>query len=342
MKKKLAIILSVILVFIVGSVLAIAIVNQRKKGVIKVNEVTHSIFYAPFYIAMTQGYFEEEGIKIQLKNGGGSNHSMTAIVSGDADIALLGPETNVYIAASGALNPPKFFAQLTQRDGSMLIGRTNNENFTWADAVGKTVIGGRNGGLPAMTLRYVIQQAGYEIGTEAGQVDLRDNVAFDLILPEYQNLNAEYCTLFEPVASAAVAQNKGYMLASIGSQSGEIPYTGFAATDSYLQKNPDKIKSFIKAIIKGYEYLTTESMENIVKALKPQFSETADIDIQRAVETYVAIEAWSASPVMKESAFDKLQEVIMNAGKLSKKISFDSVVDNSYALEVLEELAKTA
>lgn len=339
MKRKLAIILAVLLVFTLSTTFIILSTNKRKQGILKVHEVTHSIFYAPFYIAMTQGFFEEEGFKIDLISGGGSDGSMQALVSGDVDVALMGPETGVYVATAEATDKPKFFAQLTQRDGSMIIGRDASDNFTLEDLVGKTIIGGRQGGMPAMTLRYVIEQAGYEIGTGPGKVNLRDDVAFDAILGAFEQSNAEFCTLFEPVASAAIIAGKGHLMTSVGSLSGDVPFTGFAAKQSFMEKNPDKIKGFIRAIIKAYEFMETADIDDVVRALKPQFSTTEDIDIKNSVLTYIAIEAWSASPVMTADAFDRLQEIILNDNKITAKIAMNLVVDNSFATEVLQELS---
>lgn len=339
MKRKLAIIIAALLIFTLGTTLIITLTNRKKEGVIKVHEVTHSIFYAPFYIAMTQGYFKDEGITIDLISGGGSDGSMQALVSGDVEVALMGPETGVYVASGEALDKPKFFAQLTQRDGSIIIGKEANENFTLDDLVGKTIVGGRQGGMPAMTLRYVIEQAGYEIGTGADKINLRDDVAFDAILSVYEQSAAEFCTLFEPVASTAVLSGKGHVMTSVGSLSGDVPFTGFAAKDSYMKKNPEKIKGFIRAIIKGYEYLTTANIDDVVKALKPQFKLTSDLEIKNAVLTYIAIEAWTSSPVMTAEAFNRLQDIILNDNKISAKIAMNLVVDNSYATEVLNELS---
>lgn len=339
MKQKLAIILAAILVLTLSTTLIILFSNRKQEGVIRVHEVTHSIFYAPFYIAMTQGYFKDEGFDIDLITGGGSDGSMQALVSGDVDVSLMGPETGVYVATGEALDKPKFFAQLTQRDGSIIIGREQNDNFELSDLVGKTIIGGRQGGMPAMTLRYVIENAGYEIGTEPHQVNLRDDVAFDAILSVYEQTNADYATLFEPVASAAILAGKGYRMTSVGSLSGDVPFTAFAAKQSFINKNPETIKGFIRAIIRGYEYLTTADIDDVVTALKPQFETTADIDIKNAVLSYIAIDAWSANPVMTAAAFDTLQNIIMNDNKITEKIEMDLVVDNTLANQVLEELA---
>lgn len=306
---------------------------------IRLNETTHSIFYAPLYVAMNLGYFEDEGLKIELTNGGGSNNSMTALLSHEADIALLGPETGVYIVQGGTTNQPKIFGQLTKRDGSFLISKSATNNFNWNDTLGETIIGGRKGGVPAMTLQYVIEKvAGLTIGTGENEVNLRTDVEFNLTASVYDSTNAKYCTLFEPNASDLVAQNKGHIVASIGQESGEIPYTCFMATEKYMEKNPGKIKAFLKAVIRGYRFLTTATVQEIADALEPSFKTSSRNSIITSINSYIASDAWVSTPVMQESAFDYLQEVMLNAGELTNKIEFEELVDNSYAIDVIKEL----
>ena len=338
MKKKIAIILSVVLVFIVSSVLVIAL-TRKHNNVIRVNEVTHSIFYAPFYIAINNGYFAEEDITLELTNGGGSNNSMNALLSGEADIALLGPEAIVYVATGQALDQPIMFAQLTKKDGSLLISKTQTNNFQWEDLIGKTIIGGRKGGVPAMTLQYVIEvMAGLEIGTDPDQVNLRTDVEFNLTASTYEQ-EGDYCTLFEPSASALIAANKGYRVASIGSESGEIPYTGFAAKQSYLSKNQYVIKRFIRAVIRGYDYLMTANIDDVVDALAPSFATTSKESIKAAMQTYIEIEAWAETPIMKQVALNYLQTVMIHAGELVNRVEYSKVFDPTFAESVLDEMA---
>ena len=312
---------------------------KKDDNVIRLNEVTHSIFYAPLYVAINLGYFEQEGLEIELTNGGGANNSMTAILSGDADIGLMGPEAAIYVANGDTTNQPKIFGQLTKRDGSFLVSKTDTNNFQWTDLVGKTIIGGRRGGVPAMTLQYVIEHiAGLEIGTEAHQVNLRTDVEFNLTASVYESTDAQYCTLFEPTASDLEAAGKGYVVASVGQESGEIPYTCFMANESYISKNPDKIKSFLKAVIRGYRFLTTASVDQIADALAPSFTTSSRESIVKSIQSYVAIDAWATTPVMQESALNYLQTVMINAGELTQRVNFDTIVDNTYAIEVISEL----
>lgn len=339
MKKKIAIILIAVFVFLAASGLAIGLATRKTSNKIRVNEVTHSIFYAPFYIAINKGYFKDEGLDLELVNGGGSNNSMNALLSGEADIALLGPETNIYVAGGGSTDTPKMFAQLTKRDGSLLVSKTPTNNFQWSDLVGKTIIGGRKGGVPAMTLQYVIEQiAGLEIGTGPNQVNLRTDVEFNLTASVYEATDAEYCTMFEPGASALVAAGKGHIVASIGAESGEIPYTGFAAKQSYMNKNPQIIEKFIRAVIRGYRFLTSAPISEVVDALVPSFESTSRETIQTSIQIYISIDAWASTPVMSETAFEYLQTVMINAGELQNRVTFESAINTSFAAKVLAEM----
>ena len=333
--KKFTILLALIITFC-----SFGLVGCKKDdNVIRLNEVTHSIFYAPLYVAINLGYFEQEGLTIELTNGGGANNSMTAILSGEADIGLMGPEAAIYVANGETTNQPKIFGQLTKRDGSFLVCKTDTNNFQWTDLVGKTIIGGRRGGVPAMTLQYVIEEiAGLEIGTEPHQVNLRTDVEFNLTASVYETTDAQYCTLFEPTASDLEAAGKGYVVASVGQESGEIPYTCFMANEKYLEKNPEQVKKFLKAVIRGYRFLTTATVDQIADALEPSFSTSSRESIVKSIQSYVAVDAWATTPVMQESALDYLQTVMINAGELENRVAFNTIVDNTFAHQVIEEL----
>jgi NitT/TauT family transport system substrate-binding protein len=305
---------------------------------LRLNEVTHSIFYSPFYAAINLGYFADEDIEIELTNGGGSDQSMTALLSGGADIALLGPETAVYVAAEGAQNLPIIFGQLTKRDGSFLVGRNSEPDFEWSDLAGKEIIGGRRGGNPAMSLQYAVELAGLTVGTGVGQANINLDVAFNLVVGAFDGGQGDYCTMFEPVASEFVAAGKGYIVASVGEQSGEIPFTCFMAKQSYINNNPDKIERFLRAVMRGYNYLMAANDEQIVAALKPSFSTTPDSLIVSSVRNYIRIDAWNSTPVMSLSAFNRLQTIMENAGELDEHVAFNTIVDNKYAEKVMRDM----
>lgn len=201
--------------------------------VLKINEVTHSVFYAPMYLADALGYYEEEGFEVEFTNGGGADNTMAAVLSGSADVGFCGPEAALYIAIGGSSDSPKVFGQLTKRDGSFLVARTPEPDFKWSDLEGKEILAGRKGGVPAMTFEYVIE----ELGVNAS---LNYDVDFNYMTAAFESGIADYCTMFEPTASDYEAEGKGYIVASVGEQSGEIPYTCFAAKESYINENPEK------------------------------------------------------------------------------------------------------
>ena len=307
--------------------------NSKDYNVIELNEVTHSIFYAPLYVAMNNGYFEDEGLTVNLTNGGGSDTSMSALLTGSADMILAGPETAVYTDQQGVSNKPVVFGQLTQCDGSFIVSKEQNAEFTLADLVGETIIGGRAGGLPAMTLEYIIESNGYKIGEGADEINLRTDVAFDLTASVWQNDNTvKYCTLFEPTATNVVnAVQDSQIVASLGELSGSIPYTCFIAREDYLEDHGDVAEKFLNAVKKAYDYIKNNSSYAVAQALLPSFDGNTVEELQVAVEQYLAINAWSSNMIMSSSSFDNLMNVMMNAGVITEKSVFSDVVDNSIA-----------
>ena len=298
---------------------------------IRLSEVTHSIFYAPLYIAINKGYFEEYDIEIELSNGGGADKCMTALVSKSADIALMGPEATIYVANQGKQDMPVVFGQLTKRDGSFIIGRESVSDFTWDILANKEILGGRQGGVPAMTLEYAIEKNNVENCT------IRYDVAFDNLTSAFIGGTGDFVTAFEPAASAIVEAGKGHILASVGAETGEIPYTAFTANSSYISENKEIIKNFLRAIMKGYNFLVSSNINDIVDALRPSFEGTSDESIKKSIEAYIAIDSWNSTPVMTEVAYNNLIRIMKNAGSLTEDVPFSSVVNNSYALEVLNE-----
>lgn len=328
---------AIFLALIVGSI-SVLFAGCGGSNVIRVNEVTHSIFYAPFYAAINLGYMEEERIEIDLTNGGGSDQSMTALLSGSADMALLGPETAVYVVGEGAKNAPVIVGQLTKRDGSLLVGRTNETNFNWSNLAGKEIIGGRRGGSPAMSLQYAVEKAGNTVGTAPEQCNINLDVAFNLVVGAFEAGQGDYCTMFEPTASEYVAAGKGYIVAAVGQASGEVPFTCFMAMQSYLNKNQSKVEGFLRAVTRAYNYLISATDQEIIDALKPSFSTTTDEIIVSAVRNYIDFDMWKSTPVMNKADFERLQDVMQNAGELQKRINFEDVVNNTYAEKVIDSL----
>ena len=303
---------------------------EKKDGLttLKINEVTHSIFYAPMYLADSMGFFEEEGIEIELTNGGGADKVMAAVLSGDADIGFCGPEAALYVLAGGSTDVPTVFGQLTKRDGSFLVSRTDEPDFEWSDLEGKEILAGRKGGVPAMTFEYILNQNGLYDGVN---VDLNFDVAFDLMTAAFEGGTADYCTMFEPVASEYEAAGKGYVVASVGEASGEVPYTCYMAMSSWLEDNEDTARAFLKAMTKAIKYVNEHSSEEVAPYLQGQFASTSLESIAVALDSYKAIAAWVSNMAMTRSALDRLQDIIDNAGELPERVEFDDLVDTVYA-----------
>ncbi|MGE5495438.1 MAG: ABC transporter substrate-binding protein [Burkholderiales bacterium] len=307
--------------------------NEAPEKIV-LNEVTHSVFYAPLYAAMSLGYFEEEGLEIELVNGGGADKSMTALLSGQADIGLMGPEAAIYVYNEGKEDSAVVFGQLTKRDGSFLVGRAPNENFKWSDLKGATIIGGREGGVPEMTLEYVLRKNGLEPGVD---VDVITNIQFNLMGGAFEGGTGDYVTLFEPTASMFEQEGKGYIMGAVGAESGEVPYTAFMAKKSYIKNNPDIIKRFLKAIYKAQQWVQNASEREIAEAIVDYFPDTTVESLVLVARSYKEIDAWMDTPVMKEEAFNRLQEIIQQAGILDEAVDFEGVVDTSYALEIVNK-----
>lgn len=296
---------------------------------VSLNEVTHSVFYAPQHAAMSLGFFQDEGINIELTNGGGADKVMTAVVSGQSDIGLAGPEACIYVYNQGKDDYPIVFAQLTKRDGSFLVGR-KDVAFSWADLKGSTVIGGRAGGVPEMTLEYVLRQNGLVPGQD---VTVDTTVQFNMMAGAFTGGNGDYVTLFEPTATQVEQAGEGYVLTSIGQESGEIPYTSYFASQSYIKENPDVIQHFTNAVAKGQAWVQSHSAAEVAETIADQFPDTSVDVLTNVVQRYQDIDAWNATPVMKQESLERLETVMETAGVLthSQWVDFGKLVDNSYA-----------
>lgn len=308
--------------------------NDDGKVTLKINEVTHSVFYAPMYLADSLGYFEEEGISVELTNGGGADAVMAAVLSGDADIGFCGPEAAIYVQLGGSNDLPTVFGQLTKRDGSFLVGREPEPDFTWESLKGKEILAGRKGGVPAMTFEYILREHGFR----DEDIDLNFDVAFNLMTGAFEAGTADYCTMFEPVASEYQAAGKGYIVASVGEAGGEVPYTSYIARRSWLNDNEEVAKGFLRAVLRGIEYAQTEDATTIAEHLVSHFPSTSVQSLATSVTSYRNIDAWVTDMAMTEASFDRLQDIIESAGELDRRADFDKLVDNTYAKEVYAAL----
>lgn len=304
---------------------------STNKNVLRINEVTHSIFYAPLYLADALGYFEEEGFEIELTNGGGADNTIAAVLSGGADIGFCGPEAAIYVEIGGSTDQPMVFGQLTKRDGSFLIGRNPEPNFDWNNLEGKEILAGRPGGVPFMTFSYVLNERNVN-------ATYKTDVDFNYMTSAFIGGAADYVTAFEPTASDLQASGQGYIVASVGEESGEIPYTCFIAKQSYIDKNGDKIEGLLRAVTKAIKYLERANLDEAAELLTKHFADTSAESIKTSLKSYISIDAWVKNMAMEEAAFTKLQDVIELAGQLERRVNFNDVVLTQTAQKVYKEV----
>ncbi len=330
MKRKLIyLLLAAACAFVVP--FAAASCSKDDGKVVRINEVTRSVFYAPMYLADALGYYGDEGFEIELTTGGGADSTMAAVLSGGADIGFCGPEAAIYVEIGGSDDQPMVFGQLTKRDGSFLMGRKPEPDFDWKNLEGKEILAGRPGGVPFMTFEYVMKAHGVN-------ANLNSDVAFNMMTSAFLGGKADYCTVFEPTASEIQAQGNGYIVASVGEASGEIPYTCFIAKQSYMDKNPDKIEGLLRAVTRAIKYLNEADVEEAAGLLTKYFADTSAESIKTSLISYKNIDAWVNNMAMKEEAFDRLQEVIELAGQLERRVEFGSVVTTETAEKVYREI----
>ena len=301
-----------------------------KKGdlvTVKLNEVAHSIFYAPQYVAIELGYFEEEGLDVELVNGLGADKTMTAVLSGDADIGFMGSEASIYVYNEGNEDYVVNFAQLTQRAGNFLVGRDPNEEFSWENVKGKTVIGGRAGGMPQMVFEYILKKYGID---PKNDLTIIQNIDFGLTSQAFAAGTGDYTVEFEPGATA-LEQEGGKVVASLGVESGKVPYTAYSARKSYIEKNPEIITGFVRALQKGMDYVNSHTPEEIAKTIQPQFAETELETITTIVKRYYDQQTWKENLIFEEESFTLLQDILEAAGELSARAPYEDLVITTYA-----------
>ncbi|WP_294373176.1 ABC transporter substrate-binding protein [uncultured Clostridium sp.] len=336
MKKKSKVFTAFLLVFALVFSLAGCMVQNKTEEKVKVrlNEVTRSVFYAPMYIAMSQGFFEENDIEIELQTGQGADKVMQAVLSNSADIGFCGPEQVIYINNQGREDYPVVFAQLTQKDGSFLVGRNKNDNFKWEDIKGHDVIGGRPGGVPAMALEYAMNKNGINPDKDVNMVT---NIDFSATAGAFKGGTGDYVALFEPTASVIENDGGGYILASVGEETGLIPYTCYFTTKSYMNKNPQVIENFTKAIYKGQQWFFSHSDEEIADCIIDYFPGTDRDTIITVVKNYKNIDALAHNPQIKEENLNRLMDIIEDYDNslITERPEFSKIVDNSYAEKAL-------
>ncbi|BFJ86054.1 ABC transporter substrate-binding protein [Ruthenibacterium sp. TH_2024_36131] len=301
---------------------------------VTVCEVTHSIFYAPQYAAMALGFFEEEGLDVELSNGGGADKVMSAVLSGSIDIGFAGPEASIYVYNEGKEDFTQVFAQMTKRDGSFLVARQSDDAFTWDKLKGAHILPGRKGGVPYMAFEYAIRKNGMDPATD---MNLDTSVQFDNMTGAFLGGTGDYVTMFEPTASAVQAEGKGYIVAAVGDEAGEIPYTAYFAKKSYLAENADLVQRFTNAVYKGQQWVQEHTAREVAEAVQDSFADTDLELLESAVQRYKDIGAYSTDPVMTRESFDLLQTVMTEAGELTQTAPWEEVVNNTFAEKAMEQ-----
>ena len=308
--------------------------NDSSLTKVTLNEVAHSIFYAPMYVAIEEGYFADEGIDLELVTGYGADKTMTALLTGEADIGFMGSEASIYTYLQGAEDYAVNFAQLTQRAGNFLVSRTPIENFEWNMIKGTYVLGGRKGGMPQMVFEYILKMNQIDPDTDLTidtSIDFGSTAAAFAGAKEGDAGYADFTVEFEPHATALEQQGKGYIVASLGTDSGYVPYTSFCARKSYFEENSDTLLSFTKALQKGLDYVSTHSVEEIAAVIQPQFPETDIATITTIVERYHSQDTWKTDLIFSEESFTLLQNILMEAGELDNYLPYNDLVNNTYA-----------
>lgn len=295
---------------------------------VTLNEVAHSIFYAPQYAAIELGYFEEEGLDVTLVNGAGADKVMTALVSGDADIGFMGSEASIYTYAQGAEDYAVNFAQLTQRAGNFLVGREPDTEFSWEKLRGTRVLGGRAGGMPQMVFEFILKKHGLDPKTD---LSIDQSINFGLTAAAFTSDDSDYTVEFEPFATGLELEGGGYVVASLGTDSGYVPYTAYSAKKSYLAAHPDIIQQFTNAIQKGMDYVNSHSAEEIAKTIQPQFKETPLENITVIVERYKTQDTWKQDTVFEKDSFELLQNILEEAGELPRRVPYEDLVVTEFS-----------
>ncbi|MEG2438270.1 MAG: ABC transporter substrate-binding protein [Lachnospiraceae bacterium] len=304
--------------------------KEKKEVKITLNEVAHSIFYAPMYVAIEEGYFAKEGIDVNLVTGFGADKTMTAVLSAEADIGFMGAESTIYTYQEGLKDPVVNFAQLTQRAGNFLVAREKMPEFSWDDLKGKEVIGGRKGGMPEMVFEYILKQNHITPFTD---VTINQGIDFGSTAAAFSGGQGDFTIEFEPAATKLEQEGVGTVVASLGVDSGYVPYTSFCAKSSYIKDHPELIQSFTNALQKGMEYTKNHSPEEIAAIIAPQFAETDRKTLTQIVSRYYQQETWNDDLIFEKKSFELLQDILESAGELQERVAYEDLVTTEYAKE---------
>ena len=340
MKKKAALVLGVVLLCCFGLVAC----KDREEGnkkeekeeltKITLNEVAHSIFYAPQYVAIEKGYFKEEGIDLNLVTGFGADKVMAAVLSGDAEIGFMGSESSIYAYQQGANDKVVNFAQLTQRAGNFLVSREKMPEFQWEDLKGKESLGGRKGGMPEMVFEYILKEKGMDPDKD---MSIDRSIDFGSTAAAFSGGQGDFSVEFEPSATALEKEGAGYVVASCGVESGYVPYTAYSAKESYMKENPEVIQGFTNALQKGMDYVNAHTPEEIAGVIQPQFKESDLETITTIVKRYQEQDTWKGNLIFEKESFELLEDILDSAGELKERVPYQELVNTDFAEKAADE-----
>lgn len=341
MKKQMKLICTAFITILLASNIFIGCSQKQSSNLtkIKLNEVVRSVFYTPMYAAINNGFFKEEGLEIELSTGQGADKTMQQVLSGNAEIGFCGPEQTIYTYTQGREDYPVLFAQLTQRDGSFMVGKIDEKDFKWENLKGKTIIGGRPGGVPEMSLEYALKNHGLNPEKD---VKLITNLAFTATAGAFKSGMGDFVALFEPTASMLVKENAGYIVASVGKASGEMPYTCFFSTKSYIAKNPEIIQKFTNAIYKGQLWVHSHSSKEVAEAVL-SFFPGSDVElITTVVDNYKSVDALAKDPILREDGISRLMDIIQSykADLIPQRPPYEKIVTTKFAEEAIKNIKK--
>ncbi len=320
----------------VSTVPPAAMAEEESEELTKVtlNEVAHSIFYAPQYAAIELGYFKEEGIDLTLVTGFGADKVMTALLSGEADIGFMGSEASIYTYLGKAADAPVNFAQLTQRAGNFLVAREEMPDFQWEDLKGKDVIGGRKGGMPQMVFEYILRHNGIDPEKD---VNIDQSIDFGSTAAAFSGGQGEFTVEFEPGATTLEKEGVGHVVASLGTDSGYVPYTAYCAKTSLIEEQPEIVQAFTNALQRGMDYVNSHTPEEIAEVIAPQFAET-DIDTVTTIVTrYYEQDTWKEDLIFEKESFELLQDILEEAGELEERVPYEALVTTEFAQKAIRK-----
>ncbi|MCQ6278451.1 ABC transporter substrate-binding protein [Bacillus sp. EB600] len=334
LKLSVSIFFSAILIFSLAACSNTSQPPKKQHEKVRIAEVTRSIFYAPEYVALSKGFFKDEGLDVSLTTTAGGDKTMTALLSGGADIGLVGSETSIYVYAQGSGDPVINFAQLTQTDGTFLVSRKKIDHFSWELLKGTTFLGQRKGGMPQMVGEYVLKQHGIDPHQD---LNLIQNVDFANISSAFASGTGDFVQLFEPTASIFEKEGKGYIVASFGTESGHVPYTTFMAKQSYMKKNPATVKKFTKAIYRAQQWVDSHSAKETAQAIQPYFPDTDMGIMETVVDRYKTQGSYATNPILDQKEWNNLQTIMKEAGELPKQVDYKTLVNTSIAESVIQK-----